>query len=230
MPITGAAAYQNNASLLTNNGRLVNPAAPLVKSGNKSAATEATPVAAASDRVSLSPAVELARLRDSLGLPPTGTLTRQDFAARIKSDQEGVQKTLQANLDALAPAAGQPVGAITLSQDSKGQIQVAGDWPGKEALTKNLNADPDFKLMFTRLSANSGVLNATTPAQESGKSATLSDYLDGETADSNLATLLKNYSALKTAPNSLASLVGLGANAEKPFSLSFKAGGAVQAN
>lgn len=219
-----AAAYQTAANLPTNDSRLIRPATPAAAGASKATATT-TPPAAASDRVSLSPEVEVARLRESLGLQPTGKLRRQDFTARIAADQAGVQESLQARLDALAPEAGKPAGALTLTQDAKGQIQVSGDWPGKEALAKELNGDPQFKLIFTRLSANSEVLNFTTGAAAGGeKAATLSDYLDGEAAESNLTSLLQNYAALKNSRNSLASLVSLGAGSGKPYSLSFANG------
>lgn len=225
----GAAAYQNAANSSTNDSRTIRPAPPASGSASKSLPTPAA-AAKSGDRVSLSPAVEVARLRESLGLQPTGKLRRQDFAARIASDRAGIQESLQAKLDALAPEAGEKSGTLTLSQDTKGQIQVAGDWPGQEALTQKLNADPGFKLMFTRLSANSGVLDYSDTTKGGNQAASLTDYLDGDSADNNLASLIQNYAALKNSPHSLASLVSLSANSGPPFSLRFNNGEEVPTN
>lgn len=218
----GAAAYQNAANLQTNDSRLIRQTVSTPTPGSQPVTAAATPVAKVGDRVSLSPEVEVARLRESLGLQPTGKLRRQDFEAQIKADRERVRQALQTTLATMGVAASD---ALTLSQDAKGQIQVGGEWSGKEELAKKLNADPEFSKIFTRLAANSGVLDYTDTLKSGGKMATLSDYLDGDSAETNLVTLLQQYDSLKSSPNSLASLIGLSNNGEKPFSLSFDPGG-----
>lgn len=225
----GTAAYQNATSLQTNDSRLIRQAAPPASTTSQpSSALDTATHVNTGDQVSLSPEVEVARLRESLGLNPTGKLTRHNFEAMIQSDQDGVRKTLQANLDKLATGTSDTIGTITLSQDAKGQIKVAGDWPGKAELTKNLNADPEFTKMFTRLARNSGLLSYADQAVAGGKGATLTDYLDSDTADTNLFNLLKQYDSLKTSKNSLASLINLSSSEGKPYSLTYKDGAPVQ--
>jgi len=225
----GTTAYQNAASSQTNDSRLIRQAASTstTSSTAQPSAIDSTP-SKTGDKVSLSPEVEVARLRESLGLNPTGKLTRHNFEAMIQSDQDGVRKALQANLDKLATGISDTIGTITLSQDAKGQIQVAGDWPGKEELAKNLNADPELAKMFTRLSRNSGLLSYADQTVAGAKGATLTDYLDSDTADTNLTNLLKQYDSLKTSKNSLASLINLSSSEVKPFALTYKGGASVQ--
>jgi hypothetical protein len=216
----GTAAYQNAASLQTSDSRLLRQTASATTGLTQPAALGVTTTAPAGDRVSLSPAVEVARLRASLGLAPTGKLTRQDFETQIQSDHEAVRQTIQAKLDQ-GSGAGNTMGQITVTQDAKGQMQVAGDWPGKEALAKDLNADPEFTAMFARLAANSKVLSYAGQSMNGGQGATLNDYLDNETADSNLSTLLQQYDTLKGSTNSLASLINLSSNQGEPFALTY---------
>lgn len=217
----GTAAYQNASSLLTADNRLIRQAASTTSATSQASALAST-ASTSADRVSLSPEVDAARLRESLGLNPTGKLRRQDFEAMIQSDQEGVRQTMRTALDTLAPgAAGDTVGTLTLSQDAKGRIQVAGDWPGKDELAKKLNADPEFSKMFARLEVNSGLVNYADQMVGGEQGATLADYLDSDSADSNLSTLLQQYDSLKSSKNSLASLIDLSSSAGKPFSLAF---------
>jgi hypothetical protein len=224
----GSTAYQNAASLLTSDNSLISQAAPTTAVTSQSSTPSSAPAANTGDRVTLSPEVDAARLRESLGLNPTGKLKRQDFEAQIQSDQKGVQQSLQAQIDALAPGTSGTIGKLTLSLDAKGQIQVTGDWSGDDALAKNLNADPDFKQMFTRLATNSGLVNYTDQLVSGGaNAATLNDYLNADssdTADNNLNTLIQQYTSLKTSKNSLASLINLSSNSGPPFSLTYQNG------
>lgn len=224
----GTAAYQNATNMQTNDSRLIRQTASTASATSQPLAPDTSTPAKTGDRVSLSPKVELARLRESLGLNPTGKITRQNFETLIQSDQEGVTKTLQAKLDKLTSGLKDPIGTITLRQDAKGQIQVTGDWSGKNKLTKDLNADPEFTKMFTRLARNSGLLNYADQTVAEGKGTTLADYLDSDTADANLSTLLKQYSSMKTSKNPLANLIDLSNSGGKPFSLAYNNGASVQ--
>lgn len=211
----GAATYQNNANLLTNDSNLVEQATPLQNAGSQNSDSSSAISASGGDQVTLSPAVDEARLRESLGWPPTGKVTRQDVTAQIQTDQAGVLQTLQGDLEELGLASDT---AVTLSQDANGQIQVTGAGASNTALAKTLNADADFTAMFSRLAANSKFLNFSGQAPATaGTTATLFDYLDGNTADSNLTTLLQQYSALKNSNNSLSSLISLSSNSGNPF-------------
>lgn len=218
----GNAAYQNAMSLQANDSLFISQATSTTSTTSQpSGILDTTTLGNASDRVSLSPEVDEARLRESLGLNPTGKLTRQDLEAVIQSDQNAVRQTVQANLDKLTAGTNGNISTLTLSQDAKGQIQVAGDWSGKDALAKNLNADPEFTKMFTRLSSNSGLLSYADQTVNGGKGAMLIDYLGSGSADNNLSTLLQQYDSLKTSKNSLASLINLSTSAGKPFSFTY---------
>lgn len=218
----GTAAYQNATTMQTTDNRLLRPASPAP--GYFSQPT--IPAATTSESktgvtVSLSPQVEEAHLRASLGLNPTGRLTRQAFEAQVDSDHQAVRQALQASFDKVAGAGGD-LGQITITQDDKGVIAVAGDWPGKEALAQELNADPEFGTIFTRLAANSKLLSYAGHATDGGQGATLSDYLDNDSADNNLTSLLHQYDSLKNPKNSLASLLNLSMSEGDPFSLTFE--------
>lgn len=222
----GTYAYQNAANLLTNDNSLIRQMSATNAGTATPPLSDSTSTAPSGDRVTLSPEGDAARLRESLGLNPTGKLKRQDFEALIQSDKEGVRQTLQANINALAPGASGSIDTLALSMDAKGNIQVAGDWSGKDALAKNLNADADFKKMFTRLSTNSGLMNYADQIANKWKGGSLSDYLDADsdTADNNLTTLLQQYSALKSSKNSLAGLISISSRETPPFTLTYKNG------
>lgn len=220
-------AYQNAASLLTTDNPLIRQTPPTTVATPLPSAPDTTTASKTGDRVTLSPEVDAARLRDSLGLSPTGKLKRRDFETRIQSDQDGVRQTIQARINALAAGASGTIAPLTLSQDANGQIQVAGGWSGTAELAKDLNADPDFKKMFNRLAINSGIIDYSQRISSAGNGASLSDYLDGDTADSNLTTMLQQYDAMRTSKNSLASLIHLSTNADTPFSLTFTNSAAV---
>ncbi len=220
MTSIGAAAYQNNLSLLTNDSSLVQQTFLSQNASNQNADRASAAPASGGDQVTLSSAVDEARLRQSLGLPPTGKITRQDFVDQIKADQAGVLQTLQDNLQKLGL---DPNTLVTLSQDAKGQIQVDGAGSNNASLTKSLNGDADFTEMFSRLAANSKFLSFPGQEEATGFAANLSNYLDNETsADSNLATLIRQYSSVKDSSTSFASLISLSSNSGNPFTLTNK--------
>ncbi len=179
----------------------------IVKSTESSVAT--------GDTVRLSSAVKTAQTREYLGLNPTGTLTLSDIQGAAAEQEETVGSMLASAMEVLGINENQQV---SLSLDDDGNIVIAEDFSGSDELEEALNSDDTFVQAFSGLSANNEIMDYAASLQS--KSATLADYINGDTSDSDLLSLASSYSSIKSAGSSIEALWQVSHN-ETPYTYAY---------
>ena len=180
-------------------------------SNNSGSSTSRESTGLTGDTVSLSSAVKTAQTREYLGLNPTGPLTLSDIQTTAAQQEETVNGLLASAMETLGIDAAQQV---SLSFDDNGNIVIAEDFAGSDALEESLNSDEGFVQAFSGLSANNEVMDYAASIQS--KSATLADYINGDTSDSDLLSLASTYSSLKSAGSSIEALWNI-SHSETPY-------------
>lgn len=168
------------------------------------------------DTVTLSSEVATARTREAMGLNPTGRLTLGNFEAAAKTQEQLVESKLTSFMEELGIDEDQK---ITLSLDAESNIIIKESFSGKSDLEKLLNEDKEFELAFKRLSANNEILNYTKELQSRSMnlSTNLSNYMNADSDLTDLLSLATRYSEIKSAGNSLESLLGI-SKTQNPYS------------
>jgi hypothetical protein len=156
-----------------------------------------------SDSVTLSEEALAAANRESLGLPATGVLTLSDFETTATDQEEAVSSFLASALENLGIDADQQV---SLSLNSDNEIQVENTFTGSDELEEVLNASSDFSQAFTGLTASNEVLDFAEYLQEKVAGTSLADYINNDTADTDLLSLAAEYAGIKAASGSLETL------------------------
>lgn len=210
--VSNAETYKTNDLYLWDNRSVTKSTATA-----KTAATAATESQAIkNDTVTLSSDVSIARLRESLGLLPTGKLSREDFETVADSDEKSVEEALESAMAELGIDENQ---TISLSLNDKGKIVIKESFSKKTELEKQLNNDEDFMANFSRLSANSEILDFTTELQTSSKSMNLLSFMNNESDEDDWSSLLKlaeTYNELKSGKDPLEIITSI-SHQETPF-------------
>lgn len=209
--------YRTNDLYLRDNRSVIKPADTAKTSGTgKSASTENQAVK--KDTVTLSGDVGVARLREALGLPPTGRLSREDFQTAADSGEETIRASLESAMAELGVDENQ---TVSLSLNAKGKIVIKESFSQKATLEKQLNSDEAFKASFTRLSTNTEILDFAADLQTSAGSTNLASFMNSQSSDSGLNSLLKiaeTYNELKSGKDPLQIIAGL-SHSQTPFEL-----------
>jgi hypothetical protein len=150
------------------------------------------------DTITLSPEVATARAKEYLGLPPTGRLSLTDFETAASDQKDRVDTILAFALEKLGI---DPDQTISLSLDSDNDIVIEEDFEGKSELEDALNDEDDFMKAFRGLSANNEVLDYVDSFQMN--TGTLLDYMNPDTSEEYLTSLVAKQSILKSGGNSM---------------------------
>jgi len=209
--------YRTNDLYLRDNRSVIKPADTAKTSGTgKTAPAESQAIQ--KDTVTLSSDVGVARLREALGLPPTGRLSRENFQTAADSDEETIRASLESAMDKLGVDENQ---TVSLSLNAKGKIVIKETFSQKAALEKQLNSDETFKAGFSRLSTNTEILDFAADLQAGTRSMSLASFMNSESSDSGLNSLLKiaeTYNELNSGKDPLQIIAGL-SRRETPFEL-----------
>ncbi|WP_020585527.1 hypothetical protein [Desulfobacter curvatus] len=172
-----------------------------------------TGISSETDTVTLSPEALAAANRESIGLPATGTLILSDFETAAAEQEENVSTLLASTMATLGIDADQQ---ISLSLSSDNEIEVVNSFTGSDELEEVLNANSEFTQAFTALTANNEILDFTDYLQEKATSTSLVDYINSDTAETDLLSLAAEYAGINAAANSLETLWSI-SHEETPY-------------
>jgi|GEM_PF-1214913 len=199
--ITNTRAY-SSGNLYQAAGEKIAAQSPLQGSAKKEQ-TENSPDTSGV-KVSLSKAVETARLRESMGLEPTGRLRLGDFKTAAKGQRKAVTQKLAQAMEEQGIKKDQK---ISLSLDSKYNLTISESFSGKSNLVKALNSDTAFMASFKQLSVNQQVVDYTKNLTT--RQSSMMDFMNDDSGWDGLMALANQYKEVKSAGNSLTSLLGL---------------------
>jgi len=212
MALITNAAYSTNNYYYNSSEKLTGQTSSAPDSKSE---TTAQPSVSAGDTVTLSSEVATARTREAMGLNPTGSLKLGDFESAAKAQEQLVESKLASLMEELGVDENQK---ISLSLDAESNITIEESFSGKSDLEGALNDDKEFALAFKRLSANNEILDYTKELQTS--STNLSDFMDSGSDWNDLLSLASKYSEIKSAGNSLDSLLGV-SKTQTPYTFTY---------
>ncbi len=174
------------------------------------------------DRVTFSSDLTLAQTREAMGLEPTGKLKLKDLESVAQDRENVVTSTLEQTMQSLGI---EFAGKIVLSMNSDDEIEVSGDFSGKDALEDALNEDEAFVTAFKQLSANQSILDHMSELQanvQTLQTTGLSSFFDSDsdTGFDSLLSLADEYESLKGSNKNIKRLLNL-SSSENSYSYTY---------
>ena len=171
------------------------------------------------DRVTFSADLSLAQTREAIGLNPTGKLKLKDIEDVAQDREDYVSVTLTQTIQSLGIKLDEE---IRLSIDSKDNVSISGNFPGKLELEEALNENEKFTTAFKQLSANQSILDHISHLQSNVQNiqANLSDYFNSDTEFDDLLALADKYESIKNSDNKMRTLLNL-SGTQHPYSYTY---------